>query len=153
MNDTSATGRYYTLGHLVLFTGLTDRTLRSYLASGVLQGEKINGVWHFTPDQVNSLLTHPAVRPVITAKQNSLVYDFLLENRRREPECCIILDLPGVDTEATSAYFCNAINHGDYRNLRFTFDSVSGTARIILKGRTDEILQLVNSYHQSGIEG
>ena len=33
------TGNYYVLNHLVLITGLTDRTLRSYIASGILQGE------------------------------------------------------------------------------------------------------------------
>ena len=72
MNDTSATGNYYTLGHLTLFTGLTDRTLRNYLASGILQGEKINGVWHFTPEQAHALVTHPTARAAILAKNNAI---------------------------------------------------------------------------------
>lgn len=33
MEDTNATGKYYCIGHIVQFTGLTDRTIRSYLAS------------------------------------------------------------------------------------------------------------------------
>ena len=37
MNDT---GNYYVLQHLVLITGLTDRTLRSYISAGLLQGGK-----------------------------------------------------------------------------------------------------------------
>lgn len=43
------TEKYYLINHLVMITGLTDRTIRSYIASGILQGEKINGLWHFTP--------------------------------------------------------------------------------------------------------
>ena len=40
MKDTQATENYYTLGHIVQFTGLTDRTLRNYISMGILQGEK-----------------------------------------------------------------------------------------------------------------
>lgn len=31
------TGNYYLISHLVLATGLTDRTIRNYIASGILQ--------------------------------------------------------------------------------------------------------------------
>ena len=33
------TGNYYLISHLVLLTGLTDRTIRNYISSGILQGE------------------------------------------------------------------------------------------------------------------
>ena len=56
-------GNLYTLGHLVMFTGLTDRTLRSYIKLGFLEGEKINGLWHFTPEQVEKFIENEAVRP------------------------------------------------------------------------------------------
>ena len=65
MNYMGETGNYYTIGHIVQFTGLTDRTIRSYIAGGILQGEKINGIWHFTPEQVDAFLRHSAVRPSI----------------------------------------------------------------------------------------
>lgn len=50
------TGNYYLINHLVMFTGLTDRTIRNYIASGILQGEKINGLWHFTMDMARVIL-------------------------------------------------------------------------------------------------
>ena len=146
MNDYSATGQYYTLGHLTLFTGLTDRTLRNYLSSGILQGEKINGVWHFTPEQAQALVTHPAVRPAILAKKNAIIYDFLSNDRKTAPECCMILDLPGCGDEETIRYFCETINEGSFRNLQFSFDSLSGAPRVILKGQPEEILMLVNGF-------
>ena len=47
-----ATGNYYLINHLVLITGLTARTIRNYISNGILHGEKINGLWHFTPEEV-----------------------------------------------------------------------------------------------------
>lgn len=138
-------GHYYTLGHLTQFTGFTDRTLRNYLARGILEGEKINGVWHFTEEQLDAFFRHPAVRPSLIAKKNATVYDFLLEAKRTEPRICVILDLPGVDREAISKFFCDAITGGSFHDLRFSFDGIE-MPRLILSGRPDEILPLVNSY-------
>lgn len=142
------TGNYYVINHLKLFTGLTDRTIRSYLASGILQGEKINGLWHFTPEQVEDFVRHPAVRPSIVAKNHGIVYDFLLERKKEKEEACIILDMPGVDREAAAEFFCGCICEGDYQNIRFAFDGISSTSRVILRGSTAEVLRLVNEYNQ-----
>ena len=57
------TGNYYTLGHLSQITGLTDRTLRTYLSKGILEGEKINGVWHFTEVQLDAFSGTPPSAP------------------------------------------------------------------------------------------
>ena len=108
------TGNYYTLGHLSQITGLTDRTLRTYLKNGILEGEKISGIWHFTAAQLDAFLRHPTVRPSLIAKKNATVYDFLLESKRTEPRICVILDLPGADREAVSEFFCGAITGGDF---------------------------------------
>lgn len=137
----------YTIGHLTQFTGLTDRTIRSHIASGFLEGEKINGVWHFTPEQVDAFMSHPAVRPGILAKRNALVYDFMLEDKKTRQQACIILDLPGEDEKAATEFFCYAINNGEFSDLRFSFDGLGGTPRIILRGHSEQVLQLVNQYY------
>jgi len=142
------TGNYYVINHLKLITGLTDRTLRNYLAAGILQGEKINGLWHFAPEQVEEFLCHPAVRPSIVAKNHGIVYDFLLENKKETEEICIILDMPGKDRKAVSEFFCSRICQGDFRNIRFAFDGISSALRVILRGSTAEVLGLVNAYNQ-----
>ena len=136
----------YLISHLVLVTGLTDRTIRNYLAQGFLEGEQINGMWHFTPEQVERFLAHPAVRPSILAKNNGIVYDFLMESKRTTTESCVILDLPGVDCKALGEYFSYTISNGDYRNIRFSFDGIGATPRVILSGDTDEVLRVVNVY-------
>lgn len=139
-------GNYYVINHLVMFTGLSDRTIRNYISSGILQGEKINGLWHFTPEQVEAFIRHPAVRPSILAKNNALVYDFLLDDKKVKREICVILDIPRADKEQVAQYFCERIQNGDYRNIYFSFDGVMETSRVILKGNSADVLQLVNDF-------
>lgn len=142
-------GNYYLISHLVLMTGLTDRTIRNYISSGILQGEKINGLWHFTAEQVEQFICHPAVRPSILAKQHSCVYDFLLNNKKENCEACMILDIPGKDKKEIAEYFGYRISNEDFQNIHFSFDGVASTPRIILKGDTTEVLRLVNDYLQT----
>lgn len=144
-------GHCYTLEHLILISGLTDRTLRSYLASGILQGEKINGVWHFTADQVDAFLRNSSARPSILAKQNAIIFDFMLDPRKPTPQSCIVLDLPGHDPKSTAEYFCYAINRGDLCDLRFSFDSII-SPRVILSGPADQVLNLITGYMKSSEE-
>ena len=144
MQDTE---KYYVINHLVMFTGLSDRTIRNYIASGILQGEKINGLWHFTSEQVEEFVRHPAVRPSILAKNNGLVYDFLLDTKKTGQEMCVILDTPCADKKTVAEYFCYSINSGGYHNIQFSFDGVMETSRVILKGDAAEVLRLVNEYN------
>ena len=143
-----SSGHYYLIKHLTLITGLTDRTIRNYLTMGILQGEKINGLWHFTPEQVEEFLRHPAVRPSILAKHNSMIYDFLAESKKPAAQICITLDLPDVDKKSVAQFFCYRINHGDFHQIHFSFDVIGTMARIILKGDPTEVMTLINEYYQ-----
>ena len=148
MTDYEATGSYYTINHLSVATGLTDRTLRSYIAMGILEGEKINGIWHFSEEQTDSFLRHPKVRPSILAKKNAIVYDFLSATRHDRQEACIILDLPKENLKQTAEFFCYSINNGSFTNLRFSFDGIGDTARVILKGSLEDVMQLLREYRR-----
>ena len=142
------TGEDYLINHLALFAGLSDRTIRNHISAGFLQGEKINGLWHFTPEQVDAFLRHPAVRPGILAKNNSIVYDFLADGKKQGASGCLILDLPGVDTKICTECFCYEIAMGVYHDFRCSYDSVGGTPRIILRGPVEQILPLANRYFE-----
>ena len=120
-----ATGNYYLINHLVLITGLTDRTIRNYISNGILHGEKINGLWHFTPEEVESFIAHPAVRPSILAKHHSAVYDFLLENKKEHCETCMIVDIPGRGKEEIAEYFCYRISNEGFLKIQFLYDGVA----------------------------
>lgn len=137
------THEFFEIRHLKLLTGLSERTIRSDLASGLLEGEKVNGTWRFTPEQVDRFLSHPAVRPGIQAKQNAVVYDFLSENQKSRPALCVILDLPGAKEAGLAEDFCREISSGPYTDLQFTFDGLSPTPRLILRGDPAQVLTLL----------
>lgn len=145
MKDSNTT---YSINQLVQFTGLTDRTIRSYISADILKGEKTGGAWHFTLEQVESFLRHPAVRPSILAKNNALVYDFLLDTHKGQQEVCMILDIPAADKNSIADFFCNHINNGACRDISFSFDGVEHVSRVILKGNLAEVLRLVNEYNK-----
>ncbi|MBQ6877923.1 MAG: helix-turn-helix domain-containing protein [Oscillospiraceae bacterium] len=139
----------YLISHLTLITGLSDRTIRNYIASGILKGEKINGIWHFTPEEVDAFIKNPAVRPSIIAKNNSVVYDFMLNDSKKEEETCVILDLPKCDIKETAEFFCYGISNGDYKDINFSFDGNYKTPRIILRGKPSDVFGLINEFYKS----
>ena len=139
----------YLISHITLITGLSDRTIRNYIASGILKGEKINGIWHFTPEEVDAFIKNPAVRPSIVAKNNSVVYDFMLNDSKKEEETCVILDLPKCDIKETAEFFCYGISNGDYKDINFSFDGNYKTPRIILRGRPSDVFGLIGDYYKS----
>ena len=139
----------YLISHLTLITGLSDRTIRNYIASGILKGEKINGIWHFTPEEVDAFIKNPAVRPSIIAKNNSLVYDFMLNDSKKEEEACVILDLPKADIKETAEFFCYRISSGNFENINFSFDGYAKTPRIILKGKPSDVFGIIDEYYKS----
>ena len=99
------------------------------------------------PGQGEEFVRHPAVRPSILAKNNGLVYDFLLDTKKTGQEMCVILDTPCADKKTVAEYFCYSINSGGYHNIQFSFDGVMETSRVILKGDAAEVLRLVNEYN------
>ena len=141
--------KLYLISHLVLITGLSDRTIRNYIASGILNGEKINGIWHFTPEEVDAFINNPAVRPSIIAKNNSIVYDFIINNVKKEEEACVILDLPKADIKETAEFFCYRISSGNFENINFSFDGYAKTPRVILKGKPEDVFGLIDEYYKS----
>ena len=140
----------YTISDIVAITGLSDRTIRNYISQKVLEGEKIEGAWRFTPEQLSTFMNDRNVLPGIRAKKNAIIYDFLSDSHRREQELCLMVDLPGADSQAVSSFFCNVINDGGYESIRFSFDSLGGqTPRVILKGKPDQVLGLMQRFYEA----
>ena len=138
----------YTIHDIVTITGLSERTIRHYISQKVLDGEKINGIWRFTAEQLSAFMNDPNILPGIRAKKNAIVYDFLTDNHRREQELCLLADLPGENSQAVCSFFCDLINGGGYSSIQFSFDSLGGQVpRVILKGQPDEVLELMQRFY------
>ena len=85
--------KWYGVEDVVRMSRLSERTVRNYLSMGLLEGEKVDGAWRFTAEQFEAFLRQEMVSQSVRAKANSIVYDFLLVEKRREGAACLILDL------------------------------------------------------------
>ena len=142
--------KYYTINEVAMISGLSTRTLRNYLKINVLQGEKVDGTWKFTEENLNEFLSNPYVKPSIKAKNKAVIYDFLVEDKKRENVACHILDAYVEDDEAKeiSEFFCNKINQNpDMNNLKFSFEKNGKNVRVILSGYEECVWQLLNDYY------
>nr|MCR4741527.1 helix-turn-helix domain-containing protein [Treponema sp.] len=91
---------FYTINELALISGFTTRSLRNFISMGHLNGEKIDGIWQFTSQEIEAFLSNPNVAPGIKSKANALVYDFLADNEKKSNQICSILDYVMDDDEA-----------------------------------------------------
>lgn len=123
----------YTIQDIAGMTGLNERTIRSYLADGQLQGEKVDGAWRFTAEQFGSFLAQDMVRSSVQAKANAVVYDFLVTDRRKESAACLILDQPVAEDREPGLR--EALTEQVNRlELRWAYRYRDGMARSILSG-------------------
>lgn len=143
-------GEYVTLKELAMMTGLTTRTLRNYMRTHVLQGEKQEGIWTFTLEEVGAFFSDPGVKASIRAKRNAVVYDYLLDDHKTCNEICSILDFCVDDWEAAkiAEFFGNAANQiEDAGIFRFSYDKSGNCVRVILKGSADLVMKIMNNYY------
>ncbi len=142
--------KYYTINEISIMTGLTTRTIRNYLKSGLINGEKINGIWMFSHVDFSDMLANPAIKPSIQAKNNAVVYDFLVDNKKKINKICTIIDLYIDNTESneTSEFFCNTINSlSETGELSFKFEKNGRNVRVILSGTEETVIDILNKYY------
>ena len=140
----------YTINEIAEMSGLSTRTLRSYLKSGILEGEKVDGVWRFSSEQVLAFLNHPSTLPSIEAKRNALVYDFMSDRYKKINSMCMILDLPCDQEESveTMQFFCDAVNRCEAgENLKLAYAQSGGQVRVILTGAEECVMQIMQEYY------
>ena len=138
----------YTINLVALLSGLSSRTIRIYMKMGFIEGEMINGVWHFSAEAVGDFFANPNVVPAIRAKRNAMIFDFLADDFKQRDEMCTVIDEVATleDANAMSEFFCDAINRDWQGVIRFGF-SFNGThARVILTGPEDAVQQLLTCY-------
>lgn len=140
---------WYTLNDIATMTGLTTRTLRNYLRQEILTGEKIDGVWRFSEEEFSAFLGHPAVKPGIRAKRNSIVNDFLLMDAKKENRICVILDFVAAqdETKQASQFFCDKIKGQGDETLQFGLEWHKKNMRVILSGSEGAVREIMEAYY------
>lgn len=142
----------YSLHELAEFTGLTERTLRNYLNQGLLRGEKQDGAWRFTAQQLAALLKNSAVHPSIQSKAASAVYDFLLDKAKPSNQMCVVLDLhaPADEADAISAFFCDRIHVLPAEEpVRLHYLREKEQMRVILTGHDRQVMALLQQFYSN----
>lgn len=139
----------YTINEVAMMTGLTTRTLRNYIKMNVLKGEKIDGAWRFTVEDISDFISNPCVKPSIQTKNKAVVLDFLAVDNKRENEMCTVLDLyiEEEESQEVSAFFCDMINNCKGGKIRFNYERNGKNARIILSGCEDVVMEMLNAYY------
>ena len=101
--------RNYNLNEIALMTGFSTRTLRNYLNQGLLKGEKVDGAWQFTSEELDRFFAEPFVREGLRIKRNGIVFDFLADRSKNTKKTCVILDIPVSlkESKTLSAFFCH----------------------------------------------
>lgn len=138
----------YSIEDLATFTGLTDRTLRSYLKEGRLTGRKEDGAWRFTPEDLEKLFQDEGARQAVRANRNAIVYDFML-NGGREDACCAVRDIP-VERDGEEALRVRLLERVNREGgaVRFAYGygedrRGQGSARVILAGPTAAVQKIL----------
>ena len=138
----------FSINELAMITGLSTRTIRTYLTAGFLSGEKINGAWTFTAEQVHEFLQNKAVQSTLTAKKNAIVYDFLGAKPYAQDKMCTILDLSANNALSASAFFCKKISEiNPEAELHFASDPMGKGLRLILSGSPKDVMSLMNQFY------
>ena len=138
----------FSINDLAMITGLSTRTIRTYITAGFLSGEKIDGAWVFTHEQVLAFIENKAVQPSIKAKKNAIVFDFLGTKPYNNDKMCTILDLAAKEALTASVFFCEKISEcSPEAELRFASDPVGTGVRLILSGSPKDVMNLMNQYY------
>lgn len=81
--------------------------------------------------------------PAVRARQHSIVYDFVPQNRKTRDELRAVWDIRTEDGKSVSAFLCREMERR--RGLRFTFLQTGETARVILCGKPEAAPDLLNA--------
>ena len=134
---------FCTIEDVAAMTGLSTRTVRSYLASGQLEGEKVDGAWRFTPEQFGAFLRQDMVRQSVRAKENGRLFDFLLTEQRKESAACLIWDWPAEPEEEERRLRERLMEAVNALELGCGYRFADGFARTILTGKPEQLRKLL----------
>jgi len=144
---------YYSIDDVAVITMLSTRTIRNYIKSGFLIGDKPNGNWKFSPENVGLFLENENVKSSILAKKNGIVYDFLIDNKKREDKVCSIYDClvkNGKVAEGVCKNMLDLVNSGVYEGIKFSyqFEEKNKMVRIIITGKMNQVTELINAFNE-----
>lgn len=137
------TKEFYSINELSTISGFTTRSLRNFIQMEFLKGEKFNGEWRFSLEQIEDFFSNPNIKEGIKSKTNSVVYNYLLNKPQKDTICSIVdLNLTPNETKTLSEKICQIINDSN-ANVEFKFSAHNGNVRIIIAGEKNFVKQIL----------
>lgn len=136
--------RYYTIEEVARMSGLTARTLRSYIRRGLLEGKKYGGAWMFTQTQFSEFLACAPVQRSLRANRKGIVRDFLAQTRKPDSQACLILDLPPCEEAEETKRRARILGFGEDGQLELRYVWQNGYTRLICTGTANAVSKLLN---------
>lgn len=134
---------FYSINELSTISGFTTRSLRNFIQMEFLKGEKFNGEWRFSLEQIEDFFSNPNIKEGIKSKNNSVVYNYLLNKPENDKICSIVdLNLTPNETKTLSEKICQMINNSN-ANVEFKFSAHNGNVRIIIAGEKNFVKQIL----------
>jgi len=134
---------FYSINELSTISGFTTRSLRNFIQMDFLKGEKFNGEWRFSLKQIEDFFSNPNIKEGIKSKNNSVVYNYLLNKPENDKICSIIdLTLTPNEIKTLSEKICKMINDSN-ANVEFKFSAHNENVRIIIAGEKNFVKQIL----------
>jgi hypothetical protein len=142
----------FTIEDLSIMTMLSTRTLRNYIAQGFLCGEKVEGAWRFTAEDLETFFKEDFVNQSIQSKKNGIVYNYLSNDAKEENSVCSIYDYTNIErdeAEIICKRMVGLVNSNQYGKVMFSysFNDKKKRVRIILTGAIMKICTLMNDFN------
>lgn len=140
----------YTIEDVAMMTGMTTRTLRTYIKNGFLAGEKQNGKWYFTEEHLAYFYSNAFIIEGIKVKSHIIVNDFIKQPNKGSSSSCFIQDIPGSKEEMERIH--NRLIpciHAMENDIKFSFyyDEKQMLGRFIIAGNAKSVSEIVNMIH------
>lgn len=142
--------KFYSVEEVALMTGLTSRTIRTYIKEGVLRGKKVGVQWRFTEEEVKELFKDKQVERQVADAKNQLVVDFLNKRQGKDNRSCMIVDCPvmsetvEVELRDKLMEFINNYEWGAEFQFSYQLFEEENTARFIISGALKEISKVID---------
>lgn len=143
---------FFTIDDLSTMTMLSTRTLRNYITQGFLDGEKIDGVWRFTTEDIETFLKEDFVNQSIQSKKNGIVFNYMSNDVKNESSVCSIYDFANIENDEAENIckrMIELVNSNQYGKVTFSysFNGKKKMVRIILTGTIIKIHTLMNDFN------
>ncbi len=151
--------KLYTAEDVVQITGLTLRTIRSYIKSGKLKGRRIGVQWRFTAADIEALFETPGSTGTAEAEKKAEELSetekqakrFLERAKAPRSSACVIVDMPGVTEQEARFLFgrlqslAAVYQDGPKRlDLSYEYDADKEQARYVFDGAIDSACAMMN---------